>query len=225
MGALINALLIILGSMIGQLIGNKLNEKSQTQLMQAMGLAVIYLAISSSLKMESSLNMLISMAVGTLIGSIIDLDGILVKLADKVQMKFSTKSPIASGLVNSSLVFCVGGMAIVGAFNDGLLNDYSTLFMKGIIDCFSAIVFTARYGIGVYFSAILVFVYEFILTILAGLIAPVLTDYIITQLSAVGGLVLLAVGYNLLTDGKLKPMNMVPSIFVSIILCFVFKLF
>ncbi|MGN1398830.1 MAG: DUF554 domain-containing protein [Erysipelotrichaceae bacterium] len=225
MGALINAVLIVFGSMIGQLIGKNLKEKTQTQLMQAMGLAVIYIAISSALEMKSSLNMLISMAVGTLIGSVIDLDGLLVKLADKIQQKFTTKSPVASGFVNASLVFCVGGMAIIGAFNDGLLGDYSTLLMKGIIDCFTAIVFTTRYGIGVYLSAILVFVYEFILTVLAGFVAPLLTDYIIAQLSAVGGLVLLAVGYNLLTDGKLKPMNMVPSIFVSILLCLLTDLF
>lgn len=225
MGALINAILIIIGCMIGQLIGNKLNSNVQKQLMHAMGLAVVYVSISSMLEMQSSLNMLISMAIGTLIGSLIDLDELLNRFADSIQHKFSTKNPIAIGFVNSSLLFCVGGMAIVGAFNDGLLNDYSTLLMKGIIDCFSAIVFTTRYGIGVYLSSILVFVYEYILTILASVLSPLLTDYIISQLSAVGGLVLLAVGYNLLTDGKLKPMNMVPSIFVSILLCLIANLF
>ena len=155
MGALINAILIIIGCMIGQLIGNKLNSNVQKQLMHAMGLAVVYVSISSMLEMQSSLNMLISMAIGTLLGSLIDLDELLNRFADSSQHKFSTKNPRAIGFVNSSLLFCVGGMAIVGAFNDGLLNDYSTLLMKGIIDFFSAIVFTTRYGIGVYLSSIL----------------------------------------------------------------------
>ncbi len=218
MGALFNGLLIIVGAIIGQIIGKYLKEDTCRQLYQAMGLAVIYIGISSMLQMNSTLNLLISLAAGTLIGAVIDLDGQIVKLGDKLQQRFSTKNPVALGFVNSSLLFCVGSMAIVGAFNEGLSQDYSVLLMKGIIDGVAAIVFTAQYGIGVYFASLLVVIYEGLLTLMATFIAPFLTEYAIGQLSAVGGVVLLAVGLNMCGFNKFKPMNMVPAIFISALL-------
>ncbi len=223
MGALINGGLIILGAFVGQIIGKYLKEDISQQLYKAMGLAVIYIAISSMLKMQSTLNLLISMAMGTLIGALLDLDGKIVRSGNKLQKHFSSSNPIAVGFVNATLLFCVGGMAIVGAFNDGLSNDYSTLLLKGIIDAVAAIVFTAQYGKGVYFAGILVIIYEGSLTLLACLLSPILTDYAISQLSAVGGLVLLAVGFNMCEISKFKVMNLVPSIFVSVIIAILFN--
>ncbi len=223
MGALINGGLIILGAFVGQIIGKYLKEDISQQLYKAMGLAVIYIAISSMLKMQSTLNLLISMAMGTLIGALLDLDGKIVRSGNKLQKHFSSSNPIAAGFVNATLLFCVGGMAIVGAFNDGLSNDYSTLLLKGIIDAVAAIVFTAQYGKGVYFAGILVIIYEGSLSLLACLLSPILTDYAISQLSAVGGLVLLAVGFNMCEISKFKVMNLVPSIFVSVIIAILFN--
>ena len=115
-------------------------------------------------------------------------------------------------------------MAIVGSIQDGLTSDYSILLMKGIIDAVSAIVLAAKYGIGVYFSAGFVLIYEGLLSILALVIAPVLTYECIVQLSAVGSIVLLAVGLNMLNMIKAKPMNMVPAIILSAILTIVFNI-
>jgi len=168
--------------------------------------------------------MLLSMSIGTLIGNIIDLDAMIVRLGDKIQQKFSSSSPIASGFVNASLLFCVGGMAIVGSIQDGLISDYSILLMKGIIDAVSAIVLAAKYGLGVYFSAVFVLIYEGLLSILALVISPILTNECIVQLSAVGSIVLLAVGLNMLNVIKVKPMNMVPAIILSAILIILFSI-
>lgn len=223
-GAIINALLIVVGTTVGMIIGKLLKEELQNQLLIAMGLCVIYIGIDGALEMRSALNMLLSMSIGTLVGNIIDLDGMIVKLGDKIQQKFSSTSSIASGFVNSSLLFCVGGMAIVGAINDGLTADYSVLLMKGVIDAVSAIVLAAKYGVGVYFSAVLVLIYEGALSILALVIAPILTSECITQLSAVGSIVLLAVGLNMLNIIKAKPMNMVLAIVFSAILTLVFNI-
>lgn len=223
-GAIINALLIVVGTTVGMIIGKLLKEELQNQLLIAMGLCVIYIGIDGALEMRSALNMLLSMSIGTLVGNIIDLDGMIVKLGDKIQQKFSSTSSIASGFVNSSLLFCVGGMAIVGAINDGLTADYSVLLMKGVIDAVSAIVLAAKYGVGVYFSAVLVLIYEGALSILALVIAPILTSECITQLSAVGSIVLLAVGLNMLNIIKAKPMNMVLAIIFSAILTLVFNI-
>lgn len=223
-GAIINALLIVVGTTVGMIIGKLLKEELQNQLLIAMGLCVIYIGIDGALEMRSALNMLLSMSIGTLVGNIIDLDGMIVKLGDKIQQKFSSTSSIASGFVNSSLLFCVGGMAIVGAINDGLTADYSVLLMKGVIDAVSAIVLAAKYGVGVYFSAVLVLIYEGALSILALVIAPILTGECITQLSAVGSIVLLAVGLNMLNIIKAKPMNMVLAIVFSAILTLVFNI-
>ncbi|HQB31804.1 MAG TPA: DUF554 domain-containing protein [Erysipelotrichaceae bacterium] len=221
-GAIINAVLVVLGTAVGMIIGRFLKEELQNQLVIAMGLCVIYIGVDGMLEMTSALNMLLSMSIGTLMGNIIDLDGMIVRLGEKIQKKFSSKSPIASGFVNASLLFCVGGMAIVGSIQDGLTSDYSILLMKGIIDAVSAIVLAAKYGMGVYFSAMFVLVYEGLLSVLAMVVAPVLTSECIVQLSAVGSIVLLAVGLNMLNIIKAKPMNMVPAIILSAILTIVF---
>ncbi len=223
-GAMINAMLIILGTTIGMVVGKFLKEELQNQLVIAMGLCVIYIGIDGMLEMSSALNMLLSMSIGTLIGNIIDLDAMIVRLGDKIQQKFSSSSPIASGFVNASLLFCVGGMAIVGSIQDGLISDYSILLMKGIIDAVSAIVLAAKYGLGVYFSAVFVLIYEGLLSILALVISPILTNECIVQLSAVGSIVLLAVGLNMLNVIKVKPMNMVPAIILSAILTILFSI-
>ena len=223
-GAMINAVLIILGTTIGMVVGKFLKEELQNQLVIAMGLCVIYIGIDGMLEMSSALNMLLSMSIGTLIGNIIDLDAMIVRIGDKIQQKFSSSSPIASGFVNASLLFCVGGMAIVGSIQDGLISDYSILLMKGIIDAVSAIVLAAKYGLGVYFSAVFVLIYEGLLSILALVISPILTNECIVQLSAVGSIVLLAVGLNMLNVIKVKPMNMVPAIILSAILTILFSI-
>lgn len=224
MGAIINGILIVIGVFIGQLIGKVLKESICQQLYKAMGLVVVYIGISSMLQMNSTLNLLLSMSFGTLIGSIIDLEQKIVDLGNKLQEKLSSQYDIASGFINSTLLFCVGSMAIVGAFNDGLSNDHTILVIKGIIDAIAAIVFTIQYGKGVYFSAILVIIYEGILTLLATLLTPILTDYAIVQLSSVGGLVLLATGLNMSGISNFKVMNMVPAIFLSAIVAILFNL-
>ena len=223
-GAIINSALVILGTTVGMIIGKFLSEEIQNQLVIAMGLCVIYIAIEGMLEMISALNMLLSMSIGTLIGNIVDLDGMIIKIGDKIQQKFNSKSPIAVGFVNASLLFCVGGMAIVGSIQDGLISDYSILLMKGIIDAISAIVLAAKYGLGVYFSAGFVLVYEGLLSLLAWVIAPILTNASIVQLSAVGSIILLAVGLKMLKIIKVRAMNMVPAIIISAILTIVFSI-
>ena len=224
MGAIINGVLIVVADFIGQIIGKYLKDSICQQLYKAMGLVVIYIGISSMLQMKSTLNLLISMSIGTFIGGFIDLEQKIVNLGNKLQEKLSPNSEIARGFINSTLLFCVGSMAIVGAFNDGLSNDHSILILKGIIDAIAAIVFTIQYGKGVYLSAILVVIYEGTLTLLASLLCPVLSDYAIVQLSSVGGLVLLATGLNMSGISNFKVMNMVPAIFVSAIVAIVFCL-
>lgn len=224
MGAIINGILIVIGVFIGQLIGKVLKESICQQLYKAMGLVVVYIGISSMLQMNSTLNLLLSMSFGTLIGSIIDLEQKIIDLGNKLQEKLSSQYDIASGFINSTLLFCVGSMAVVGAFNDGLSNDHTILVIKGIIDAIAAIVFTIQYGKGVYFSAILVIIYEGILTLLATLLTPIMTDYAIVQLSSVGGLVLLATGLNMSGISNFKVMNMVPAIFLSAIVAILFNL-
>lgn len=223
MGAIINGVLIVVAVFIGQIIGKFLKESVCQQLYKAMGLVVIYIGISSMLQMESTLNLLISMSIGTFIGGSIDLEQKIVYLGNKLQEKLSPTNEIASGFINSTLLFCVGSMAIVGAFNDGLSNDHTILIIKGIIDAIAAIVFTIQYGKGVYLSAILVVIYEGTLTLLASLLCPILSDYAIAQLSSVGGLVLLATGLKMSGIGNFKVMNMVPAIFASAIVAVLFN--
>ena len=126
---------------------------------------------------------------------------------------------VSEGFVTASLLFCVGAMAIVGALQDGLTGDHSTLFAKALLDGISAIIFGASLGIGVSFSAAAVFLYQGIIAVLASFLSPLLGDAVIAEMTCVGSLLILALGTNLLNVTKIKVMNLVPAVFFPILFC------
>lgn len=164
--------------------------------------------------------MIISIAVGALIGEIIDIDKWLEKLGAFLESKFNKEGKsgsIAQGFITSSLLFCVGAMAIVGSLESGLKGDNTTLFTKSILDGISSIIFTSTLGIGVIFSIGTVLIYQGGIAICAGMLSNVLSSVVITNMSAVGGLLILGLGLNMLGVTKIKIANMLPAIFIPII--------
>lgn len=221
LGTIVNSITIILGCLIGLLIRGKIPERIGDTIMKALGLCVIYIGISGAMKEENIIVVIISMAIGALIGEVIDLDKWLNKLGEYIQSKFkkgNAKVTIAEGFVSSSLLFCVGAMAIVGSLESGLQGVHTTLFAKSILDGISSVIFTSTFGIGVIFSALTVFVYQGIITIGASWLSGLLSVEVIGLMSGVGSLLILGLGINMIIDTKIKVANLLPSIFVAMII-------
>ena len=238
-GTIVNALAILAGSVAGillsRLVGRfssvlpasaiKLGERLQTIIMQGVALCVLYLGISGSLEGQNTLITILSMVLGAILGEALDLDRRMQSLGNWVQRRTERLLPahgkvsVSEGFVTASLLFCVGAMAIVGALQDGLTGDHSTLFAKALLDGISAIIFGASLGIGVSFSAVAVFLYQGIIALLASFLSPFLGDAVIAEMTCVGSLLILVLGTNLLNVTKIKVMNLVPAVFFPILLC------
>ena len=222
MGSYINVILVVVGGTLGLLLKKGLPERVSDAVMKALGLCVLYIGISGCLKGENALIAVISMAVGTIFGSAVDLDKRMNNLAKKVEKKLSKNSgdsDMAQGLVTATLLFCVGAMAVVGSLDSGISGDYSTLATKSVIDGVSSIVLASTLGFGVLLSSIPVFIYQGSITLLAGVVAPFLNEFTINEMTCVGSLLIIAIALNMLKITNIKVMNCLPSVFLPVIIC------
>lgn len=240
-GTLVNAVAILVGSLLGMLLtwlaghfstllpagSTLLAERLKTIIMQGVALCVMYLGISGCLEGNNSLIAILSMVLGALIGELLDLDKRMRSLGDWVQKRTEHlvtnggQASISEGFVTASLLFCVGAMAIVGALQDGLTGDHSTLFAKSLLDGISSIVFGASLGLGVAFSAVAILLYQGSISLMASFLQPYLGDAVIAEMTCVGSLLIVALSLNMLGLTKIKVMNLVPAIFLPILLCLV----
>lgn len=222
-GTIVNTIAVIVGACIGLLMKKGLPEKLADTLMKGLGLCTLYLGITGALVGENSLVMIISMVIGTILGEWVDLDLRVKQLGEFLERKFRSKDgnkvSIAEGFVTSSLLFCVGAMAIVGSLQSGLNGNHEILFNKSTLDFVAAIIFASSLGVGVLFAAGFVLVYQGTITILAQWLAPFLSDTVVNEMSCVGSVIIIGLALNMLGITKLKVMNYVPAIFIPIILC------
>lgn len=217
---IVNCLAISGGCLLGLLIKGKITERVSNNIMNGIALCVLYIGISGSLQGENTLITIISMAIGALIGEIIDIDKGLNRLGDKLEEKFSSSKEevsISKGFVSASLLFCVGAMAIVGSLQSGLSGNHETLFAKSILDGISSIIFAASLGIGVIFSAVSVFLYQGVITIGSSFLSNVLSDSVINSMTAIGSLLIIGLGLNMLKVSNIKVANLLPSIIIPIL--------
>jgi len=213
-GAIINAVAILLGGGIGLLFKGKMSDKVSGTVTRAIGLCVCIIGVSSAIYGDIML-LVVSIMLGALVGELVDIDARLTMLGAFLQSKISKKespSTFAEGFVTATLLFCVGAMAVVGSIEGGLRNDYDIIVTKSIIDATAAMVFASYLGFGVLFSAVTVFIYQGTIEVFAGLLQGVFTDGLITQISAVGGLMILALGFNMALGGKIKVANLLPGL-------------
>ncbi|HSH36165.1 DUF554 domain-containing protein [Schnuerera sp.] len=218
LGTVVNSFAIILGSIFGIMIKQGIKEEYKKTIMDGVGLSVIVIGIMGAIKSENTILVIISIVLGSIIGEVIGIEKKLNSLGNRMEGKFGKEdSNFSKGFVTASLVYCVGAMAIVGALESGLLGDHSTLFAKSILDGISSIVFASTLGIGVAFSAIAVFLYQGLITILATYLKELLTPDIILEMSAVGGILIMAIGINILELKKIRIGNMLPAIFIPLI--------
>lgn len=220
-GTIINSITIALGCTIGLLLKGKITEKISTTIMNGLALCIIYIGISGSLKGTDNILILVSIAVGALFGEIIDIDNWLNRLGNFIEKKVKNKDSelsISEGFVSASLIFCVGAMAIVGSLESGLKGDHTTLYAKSILDGVTSIIFSSTLGIGVMLSAVSVLIYQGSITLGANLVSAFLSDTLITNMSAIGSLLIIAIGLNMLKLTKIKVANLLPAIFVYLII-------
>ena len=217
LGTIVNTVAIIAGSLLGLLFRGGIPEKYRVTIMQALSLAVILIGIEMALKTEGLLLVILSLVIGSIIGELIGIEGRLETLGRFFETKFSkADNGLAKGFVVTSLIYCVGSMAIVGSFESGLTGNHQTLFAKSALDGLSSIIFASSFGIGVLFSSVSVFLYQGFITLTATFIKPFLIGEVINQMSAVGGLLIMAIGINLLEIQKIKVGNMLPAIFIPL---------
>lgn len=221
-GAIVNALAVFAGSAAGLLLKKGLPERMGDSVMKGLSLCVMYIGISGAFEGENVLIAILSMALGTVIGELLDLNRRLEDLGNWIQNRFKSKdskTSVAEGFVTSSLLFCTGAMTIVGSLQSGLSLDHSTLIAKSLIDGIAAVVLASSLGYGVVFSGVFCLVYEGALAIFAQFIEPFLTTTVINEMTCVGSLLIVGVGINMLWKNKITVMNSVPAVFLPIILC------
>ena len=216
LGSLVNSAAIILGGSIGLALKKGLSDRIASAVMNALALCVLYIGVSGMLKGENILITILSMVFGTLVGEWIDLDKKINQLGDEIESRVSSENKehsVSNGFVTASLLFCVGAMAIVGALQSGLTGNHDTLFAKSLIDGIAAIVMASSLGIGVLLSAGLILVYEGGITLFANVLAPLLTDSVINEMTCVGSLLIVGLALNMLKLTNLKIMNYAPAVF------------
>jgi len=223
-GTLVNAAAVIVGSLVGLAVHSKINKRFQTIIFQAIGLFTIFLGVDMALKSDNYLIMIFSLVIGAIIGELLDIEKATDKFGGKLKAKLKSKNErFSEGLVTSFLMFCMGSMTILGAFDEGLTGKTDLLFAKSMLDGFSSIILAASLGIGVLFSVIPLLIYQGGLTFFAAYLHDYFTNPIINQMTAVGGIMLIGLGITILEIKKIKVLNMTPALLIAIILAYFFS--
>ncbi|MBE6642267.1 MAG: DUF554 domain-containing protein [Clostridia bacterium] len=234
LGTIINVAAILLGGLIGWLFGRFLKESLQNAIVRSTGICVMFIGMSGALEKILSVNeegkltsggtlmMIGSMAIGTLIGELIDIDGLIEKFGNWLKKKTGNAKDnnFVEGFVTASITVCVGAMTVVGSIEDGIDGDYTTLLVKSLLDFIIIIVMTSTLGKGCVFSAIPVAIIQGGFTLGAKLIEPYMTEAALHNLSLVGSLLIFCVGLNLLRKNSVKVANMLPAIIVAVMWAF-----
>lgn len=238
LGTIVNAAAIIAGGLAGSFFRKGISERFKETIMQAMGLSILMIGMSGALQGIYTVTaggkldrifimlMIMSLLTGAVIGEFIKIEEKLELLGNFIQNKYGKNSGnFSEGFITASLLYCVGAMAIVGSLEDGLSGNTSTLFAKSVLDAVLSVIFGATLGIGVAFSSISVLLYQGTITIMAGLIRPWLTETVISQISLVGSILILAIGLNMLGIKRIKAGNLLPAVIIPLLYYFIKDIF
>ena len=212
-GTIFNSLTVLIGSITGLIIGKFIPEKTQETIFNCLGLFTIYIGLNMAFNTKHSIAVLLSLILGAITGELLGLDNKLNNLGDTIKAKLKlSNAKFTEGFVTASLLFCVGAMAIIGAFEDGLRHNPEILITKGIMDGISSIVLAGSFGLGAALSIIPMFIYQGALTFLAIWAEPLITQEMYANISGLGGLMIMGIGLNLLKVTKLKLCDMLPGL-------------
>ena len=229
-GTIINVATILLGGFFGLLLGNRLPEKVRYTVMMALGLFTFAYGIRLFMQTGNALVVLISMLIGVLFGEWWRIEDGLSHLGIFLERKFNRNKGIESakfirGFLTASLLFSIGPMAILGSIQDGLTGDYNTLVIKAIMDGFAAIAFASSLGIGVLFSSLVILVYQGGLSLLATQLQFIMSDQVLAEFSAIGGIMLMGIAVSsLLEIKKIRIANFLPGFIILPLVIWIFNL-
>lgn len=229
-GVLVNTLTVIIGSAVGLVFKKAIPERLTNAVMTAIGLCTIAIGVGGIIKGQNQLVMIISLVLGTIVGTLIDLDGKLSELGDKLQKKSNKNnsaengnSTFSQGFVTASLLFCVGAMTIVGSMNAGISGDNQMLYTKSVLDLISSSMLAASLGFGVMCAAVFVLVFQGALVALSMLLGSFLSDFAVAELICAGSVMITALGLNLIGVTKIKVANLLPGLIFVPFVCLLFN--
>ncbi len=223
-GTLFNVVTVVVGSLIGLTAGRFIPDRLHGTVFQCLGLFTLYLGMDMALETKHALAILLALILGTLIGAGFSFDDRLNGLGDTLKTKMNVANTrFTEGFVTSTLLFCIGAMSIIGAFEDGLRHNPSLLVTKGVMDGISSVMLAGSFGVGVLFSILPMFIYQAGLTFLAAWAEPFLTPDIIANISGLGGLMIMGIGLNLLKITKLKLCDMLPALLLVVFFSMIFS--
>jgi len=215
----VNTVAIVFGGILGLLFGHTLPEKMKKTVIQGIGLSVLLIGGSMALQTKNPLVVISSIVLGAILGEWIDIELRLQNMGQWLEGKFAKGkhgSGFTKAFVTTSLIYCVGAMAIMGSLESGLTGNNNILYAKSMLDGITAVVFASSMGIGVLVSAVPVLIYQGAITLGAGLLQGVLSPQVIAEMSAVGGLLIVGIGINILEIKEIKVGNLLPGIFIAI---------
>ena len=226
-GVLVNVLTVLIGSTVGLLLKKQIPERLTSAVMTAIGLCTVAIGVTGVIKGENQLVMIISLVLGTVVGTLIDIDGKLTKIGDRLQKKKgeNEKSTFSQGFVTASLLFCVGAMTIVGSMNAGISGDNQMLYTKSVLDLISSTMLGASLGIGVLCSSAFVLVFQGGLVALSMGLGSFLNDFAVAELICAGSVMIVALGLNLIGITKIKVANLLPGLVFVPFVCKIMELF
>ncbi|RQD71013.1 MAG: DUF554 domain-containing protein [Tindallia sp. MSAO_Bac2] len=215
LGTIINSIAIIIGGTMGLLLRKGISDRFKQTVMQGLGLAVFVIGLSGALKTENVLLMIFSIVLGGIIGEALEIEEKLASLGKWLEGRMGQgEGLVAKGFVTTSLIYCVGAMAIVGALESGLTGNHQTLYAKSLLDGVSSVIFASTLGVGVLLSAFTVFVYQGLIAMAAGSLAMLLTEAVVLEMSAIGGLLIVGISMNILEIKKVPVGNLLPAVFL-----------
>lgn len=228
-GVLVNTGTVLVGSLLGLLLKKGIPERVSSAVMIGLGMFTVYLGIDGALGAENALIVVAALVLGAIVGTLLDIDGAITRLGQWAEAKFQRSEggtvSLSEGFMTASILFCVGAMTVNGAIEAGVKGENSLFFTKAIMDLFSSIMLTAGLGLGVMLSAVFVLVFQGLLVLLAGWIAPALTPFAIAEMTAAGSLIMIGLGTNLMGATKIKVADYLPAIVFAPVICWIVNLF
>lgn len=228
LGVIVNVITVIIGSSIGLLFKKGIPEKVSKAAMIGLGVCTLYIGISGSLVGENVLILIASVVLGVIVGTLLNIDGGINKLATLVENKFKktdSSVSIAEGIITATLLFCVGSMTVTGSIQAGLTGDNSVLITKAMLDLVSSMMLASSLGIGVLLSCVAVFIIQGGLVLLAGLISPLMSTGAINEMTCAGSILIIMIGTNLMGITKIKVADFLPAILFAPIIYNIVPLF
>lgn len=217
LGTIVNSIAIIVGGVTGIFLKKGIPERYKVTIMQGIALSVSLIGLLGALDTGNILLMVFSVVIGTIIGEAARIEERLEDMGKWLENKVGNKEGgIVKGFVTASLIYCIGAMAIMGSLESGLTGNHEILFTKSLLDGITSVIFASTLGVGVVLSGIAVFIYQGLITMTAAFIKPFLVESVIQEMSAVGGLLIIAISFNIMEIKKIRVGNMLPAVFVPI---------